>query len=358
MDSSAIEGATISLLNTHVRASTDSQGNFSIINLPTGTYIVQVSCIGFAGISRVITIENQVEKVLVFKLTETSGQLEEVIVTAQKAEELLQKVPVSLTAILNKQIQEYRLWTMRDLTGIVPNLFSSNSGDDRNVSSIRGITSTSYDPAVAVYIDGVNQFSLDTYISQLVDIDRVEVLRGPQGTLYGRNALGGVINIITRQQGYRTQGFTEITAGNYGQKRYSGGLSNAILKDKVLFGVSGVFNKRTGFYKNEFNDLPFDNRHSYTGNYFIKYSFNRKWNLHLNIKHLNTRNNGAFPLVIGVSEAFTKPYSLSQNAVAKMIDNTFNASFIVNYKAAKFNFKSQTAYQSNYRYYDKPLDGD
>ena len=112
-------------------------------------------------------------------------------------DEQLQKVPFSISALTSKEVKEYRLWNAKDLTAIVPNLYSANSGDERNVASIRGIGTTSYDPAVATYIDGVNQFTLDTYTSQLMDVERIEVLRGPQSTLYGRNAMGGVINIIT-----------------------------------------------------------------------------------------------------------------------------------------------------------------
>ena len=78
-------------------------------------------------------------------------------------------------------------------------MYAADPGDGRNVISIRGITSTSYDPAVVTYIDGVPQFTLDTYIPQLFDVDHIDVLKGPQGTLYGRNALGGVINIITKK---------------------------------------------------------------------------------------------------------------------------------------------------------------
>ena len=78
-------------------------------------------------------------------------------------------------------------------------MYSADPGDGRNVISIRGITSTSYDPAVVTYIDGVPQFTLDTYIPQLFDVDHIDVLKGPQGTLYGRNAMGGVINIITKK---------------------------------------------------------------------------------------------------------------------------------------------------------------
>ena len=75
---------------------------------------------------------------------------------------------------------------------------------------VAGIATTSYDPVVATYIDGVNQFSLDTYIGNLFDVERIEVLRGPQGTLYGRTAMGGVINIITKQPTNATEGFGRI----------------------------------------------------------------------------------------------------------------------------------------------------
>ncbi len=71
---------------------------------------------------------------------------------------------MSVSAITSRQVIDYRLWNTKDITAIVPNLYSADPGDNRNVTSIRGITTTSYDPAVATYIDGVNQFGLDTYI--------------------------------------------------------------------------------------------------------------------------------------------------------------------------------------------------
>ena len=88
---------------------------------------------------------------------------------------------------------------MKDLTAIIPNMYSASPGNDKNNTSIRGITSASYDQPVDTYVDGVNQFRLDAYIPQLIDIERIEVLREPQETLYGRNSMGGVINIITKQ---------------------------------------------------------------------------------------------------------------------------------------------------------------
>ena len=151
---------------------------------------MQVSAIGYAVTNVDVTLGSANAESVDIKLADAAIQLDAVVVSAQKTEESLQHVPFSISALSTRQVRQYRLWNARELTGIVPNLYSSNSGDDRNVTSIRGITTTSYDPAVATYIDGVNQFGLDTYIGQLLDIERIEVLRGPQGTLYGQKCNG------------------------------------------------------------------------------------------------------------------------------------------------------------------------
>src|SRR5690606_8086928 len=89
-------------------------------------------------------------------------QLEEVTVTAQKQKENLQEVPVSVSHVTEREAVNLRLWQTRDMAGLFPNFYMSHSGDGRNVVGIRGIATTSYDPAVAVYVDGVIQFGLDT----------------------------------------------------------------------------------------------------------------------------------------------------------------------------------------------------
>ena len=354
----AIPNSSIYLLNTNLGTVSDARGNFSFKNLTPGNYEVQVSSIGYATLNKEITVGRSGDQSVDFRLADANLQLESILVSAEKKEAFLQKVPLSITAISSRQVKEYRLWDSHELTGIVPNLYSASSGDARNVTGIRGIATTSYDPAVATYIDGVNQFSLDTYIPQLSDIERIEVLRGPQGTLYGRNAMGGVINIITKQPGNKPGGFAEINIGNYNQQRYSAGIRAPLVKNKLFLGISFMYDKRDGYYKNDFYGNSFDRRHGFMGNYYLKFLPNANWSVTLNAKHLDNRNYGAFTLVNGVDESFANPFVLSQNAVAKMIDNSFNGSLSVNFTGRKFNFSSQTAYQSNYRYYDKPLDGD
>ncbi|MBS1932513.1 MAG: TonB-dependent receptor [Bacteroidetes bacterium] len=356
--SNPVRYATIDLLNTNIAAISDTNGNFNIKNIPSGNYIISVSAIGFATINEKMQVSKTGNNAFHFQLADAAKQLDAVIVSAEKKEQDVQNIPSSVTALTSKKIDEYRLWNTKDLTAIVPNLYAGNPGDGRNVTSIRGVTSSSYDPAVTTYVDGVNQFTLDTYIPQLFDVERIEVLRGPQGTLYGRNAIGGVINIITKQPTNTTTGFLQVDLGNYGEQRYTAGIRTPIIKDKLFFGASFLYESTNGFYKDDYDNSRFDKQHSIGGNYYLKYLVNSKWAITLNLKHLDNRNYGSFPLAGSPDQAFAEPFHVDQNAIAKLVDNTLNTSLSVNYSGKHFNFSSQTAFQSNYRYYATPIDGD
>lgn len=353
-----VSGASVFLLNTNFATVSNTEGSFEITNISQGDYTIAISAIGYAAVNEKVHVAKGSNTPVNIALADATNQLEAVVVTAEKKEENLQNIPSAISALTSKNINEYRLWNTRDLTAIVPNLYAGNPGDGRNVTSIRGITSSSYDPAVTTYIDGVNQFTLDTYIPQLFDVERIEVLRGPQGTLYGRNAMGGVVNIITKQPTNKTDGFVELSQGNYGQQRYAAGIRTPIVKNKLFFGASGLYDGMNGFYTNAFDNSDFDKQHSIGGNYYLKYLASSKWAFTLNVKHLAARNWGSFPLAGSKDDAFANPFVLNQNAKAKLVDNTFNSSLSVNYAGDKFNFTSQTAYQSNYRYYATPIDGD
>ena len=356
--SDPVSYASVYLLNTNFFVLSNSAGNFKIKNVPAGDYMIAISAIGYATISKNLHVTREGKKSFDFQLEDASKKLDEVIVTAEKKDENIQNIPVSISALNGKNIEDYRLWNSRDLTAIVPNLYAANPGDGRNVTSIRGITSTSYDPAVTTYIDGVNQFTLDTYIPQLFDVERIEVLRGPQGTLYGRNAMSGVINIITKQPSNKTTGFIEISEGNHGEQRYTAAIRLPVIKDKLFFGASFLYEGLKGYYTNEYNHSNFDKQHSTGGNYYLKYLAGHGWSVTLNAKHLANRNYGSFTLAGNADAAFAKPFVVNQNAVARLVDNTINTSFIANYSGRGFNFSSQTSYQSNYRYYATPIDAD
>ncbi len=352
-----LEGATVRVLNTSIGAATNAEGEFAIPDLIKAKYTLEISAVGYASIRKEVDLTIGSEP-LKIQLVESVRQLDAVIVTAEKKEDDIQKIPSSISNISSEQVEQYRLWNAKDITAISPNVYSANPGDNRNVTSIRGVTTTSYDPAVATYIDGVNQFNLDTYIAPIFDIERIEILRGPQGTLYGRNAMGGVINIITKEPTNATHGFAELNIGEYGQQRYSLGLRTPLIKDKVFVGIAGMFDRADGFYDNTYYDRDFDKRHSFTGNYYLKYLVDPRLSVTLNVKHHSNRNDGAFALAPDPETAFSKPYEVEQNALTTLIDNTLNTSLNIHHAGSIANFTSLTTYQTNHRYYENPIDGD
>src|SRR5690606_12879009 len=126
-----------------------------ITGLPKAKYTLEISAVGFASIKRDVDLTTNTEQIKI-QLVEDVRQLDAIIVTAEKKEDDLQRIPVSISNISSQQVEDYRLWNIKDITAISPNVYSANPGDNRNVTSIRGVTTTSYDPAVATYIDGVN----------------------------------------------------------------------------------------------------------------------------------------------------------------------------------------------------------
>ncbi len=348
--------AKIRVLNTETETSSGPDGIFRITGLPPGEYLLSVSSAATGTHEYWIHFPDTVQHEII--LASKTVTLETVTVSATKQETLQRDFTGSITTLSARDVSQFRLWNTVELTAIAPNLFAGNPGDNRTVTSIRGITSTSYDPAVATYIDGVNQFGLDTYISELLDVERIEFLRGPQGTLYGRGAMGGVISITTKQPTNKTKGFAEVNLGNVGLQRYSAGISTPLVKNKLFAGTSAVYQSRDGFFTNDFNQTSFDQQQSITGSYNLKYLVNERWTIRGNFKQHHHRNKGAFPLSPGKEEAFEQPYRLNQDAVAKMIDNTLNGSLSVHYFGKKFHFVSQSTFQTNQRYYDGAVDGD
>lgn len=349
----AVAGATVRVLNSERAGQTSATGSFDLGPLPAGHYSLLITATGYAASTMTVSPGEPAR----VTLQPRTRQLDDVVVTAEKREGRVSEVPGSVSVLGAGDVLTYRLWAEQDIRAIVPNLYAANPGDGRSVTSIRGITSTSYDPAVTTYVDGVADMTLDTYIPQLFDVERIEVLRGPQGTLYGRNSLGGVINIITRPPAGGASAFAEAGAGNYGLQRYTAGVRVPLVHGKLWLAAAALYEGRNGYYTNDYDHTSYDRQHRWGGNYSLRYADGR-WSFTLDAKNLENRNHGAFPLNASSAEAFANPYHLDQNAVTVMMDNTVNASLSARYAGKSVIVTSQTAYASNYRYYAQPIDGD
>ncbi len=182
-------------------------------------------------------------------------QIEEVIVTARKRQESIQDVPISITALSGAEIQEAGLLRLQDISSLVPNMtyLEANSNKFTNVT-LRGISSgggLGNDPAIGVYIDDIYIGRDSGFNSDLLDIERIEVLKGPQGTLFGRNTTVGAINITTKRPSEELEGQLLLDMGNYDYRRI-GGLISGPLSDNVSAKLSVVDTERDGFLDNSF----------------------------------------------------------------------------------------------------------
>ncbi len=351
-----IANAELKLLNSSFSSRTSSGGYAYFLKIPYGTYQLIAQKEGYASAIEFININENMEEFSI-QLSNSMEKLDEVIVTAQKTEENIQEIPISISTLSSGEIQISQIQQTNDLTARIPNLFASDPGDRRTVTSIRGLVSTSYDPAIATYVDGVNQFNLDTYISKLYDVERIEILRGPQSTLFGRNAMGGVINIETKKFTSKREIFADLNFSNYDFRQFSAGTRLPLIGDRLFFGIAGQYEESTGFYTNRFDNSSYDSTSNFSVNSFLKYVVNSAWEFTLNFKSFSSRNEGAFPLVMNSPELFDDPYTVNQNQVSAMKDQTINASLVLRH-FSKINFTSQTAFQNNYRYYEDPLDAD
>jgi iron complex outermembrane recepter protein len=172
--------------------------------------------------------------------------LDEIVVTAQKRSENLQDVPIAVNAVSNKMIEQGRLQTSSDLQFVVPSL---NFGQLSTFSQvyIRGvgtdITSANADNSVATYVDGVFVSGQVGALQSLLGVERVEVLKGPQGTLYGRNAVGGAISIFTPTPTAETEMKLSAGFGNFDRREVKGHVSGAV-SDTLALGVYGGYVER------------------------------------------------------------------------------------------------------------------
>ncbi len=185
---------------------------------------------------------------------EGSGGIEEVIVTAQRAAESIQDVPIAVTALTGDMLQDRQILAATDLQFNAPNVSFTATNFGGSSFSIRGIgrlviSAASGEDGVSTHIDEI-PISSNLNAIEYFDVSRVEILRGPQGTLYGRNATGGSINVITNKPNLEaTDAFVDVEVGDYQHRRYKG-MFNLPLGDSFGIRVAGLMQNRDGYTEN------------------------------------------------------------------------------------------------------------
>jgi len=289
----------------------------------------------FAAICISTVAQNQVDTTRIVKLNE-------VVVNSLK-ETSPQQTPVSSTLLNSKLINAAQISNVRDMSGQVPNFFIPDYGSAMSTTAyIRGIGSRNSGQSMGLYVDNVPYFDKSTFDFDFFDIRQIEVLRGAQGTLYGRNAEGGIVNIYTlsplNYQGTKVA----LTAGNYGLINVKAA-HYAKLNEKMGVSVSGYYNKEDGFFTNDYTQKSADKKMSAGGR--AKFD----WNINPNFKvqysaNMDYIDQTAFPY--GLYDTTTRTTATPNfNDESSYNRTTFTNSLFLQYKTDKWTLSSISAYQ-------------
>ncbi|HEX6859958.1 MAG TPA: TonB-dependent receptor [Caulobacteraceae bacterium] len=192
------------------------------------------------------------------------AEVEALIVTAQKREEDIQDVPIAISAFTQEDLTRSQVAGGPDLITQVPNMTFTKTNFSSYSIQLRGIgtqaISATTDPAVAVAFNNTPFIRNRFFEQEFYDLQRVEVLRGPQGTLYGRNATAGVVNIISQKPKFVAEAKLSGDLGNFSSSRVEGMINIPLVEDKVALRLAGAWTKRDGYATNELTGNPIDGR--------------------------------------------------------------------------------------------------
>ena len=250
--SAPLANATIALLGPAERkVQTGADGTFAFEALPEGEYQLQVTLPGFAPAVQTVRLPSGETASVVLRLWVLA--FEKVVVTAGKSGELdAQAVPMAVSVLPGTELRRLRAISVEDVAGLAPSVtFSQNTGLAQ--LTIRGIGTNvvfaGSDPSSAVYFDGVYLARPAMVVAEFMDVERVEVLRGPQGTLYGRNAVGGALNVITKTPSDELEASARAVVGDYRTLRAEARVAGPLVPGRVAGSAAVMRGVQQGFVR-------------------------------------------------------------------------------------------------------------
>lgn len=252
---SPIEGVNIVLKGTTNSSTTDANGNFSI-EAKTLPFIIIVQYLGYT--TKEIKINELPTVAKPLQITISTGEekvLSEVVVTSRRRIEKAQDIPIAVSVVTGKQAEQTGAFNVNRIKELVPSvqLYSSNPRNTginiRGLGSPFGLTNDGIDPGVGFYVDGVYYARPAATTLDFINVDRIEVLRGPQGTLFGKNTTSGAFNITSRKPSFNSGADFEVSYGNYAYLQAKASVTGALSK-KVAGRLSFSGTQRDGIIDN------------------------------------------------------------------------------------------------------------
>ena len=273
---------------------------------------------------------------------------EEIIVTAEKRSESLQDLSQAVTVLSGIDLDNRQISTFVDLSAIAPGVNIAKNEGFKTVITIRGVgyetnQNAIATPSVSYHLDGIYVASPYSLQTDFLDLERIEVLRGPQGTLFGQNSTGGAINVITRAPTTdETYGSADLTMGNYGLLK-TRAVINKPLSENLAMRASFISNSRDGFTENLTNGQDLDDADSVSARVRLSYEPSDIFRANFMAQVFNEDRNGSAQK--GIIDPTPDPRQLRQNSPTEHKLNAQLYSAVLEWDRENFSIKSLTSYQ-------------
>ena len=269
--------------------------------------------------------------------------LDEVVIQSFKQGGNLSVLPLAASTITRVNLQNQNVLDIKDISSFIPNLFAPDYGAKlTSPVYIRGIGSKINAPSVGLYVDGVPYFEKSAFDFDLNEIESIEVLRGPQGTLYGRNTMGGLINVYTKSPLQYQGTYIYASGGNYTNLNATLGHYGKI-NDRFGYAVSGNYNHSDGYFLNQFTGKKADGLNS--GSIRARLEWKALPNLSLRLtQNVDYSNQGGYPYA-PIDAATNKIGDVNYNEYSSYIRTMSSTGLSATYTAKQFSVNSQTSYQ-------------
>jgi iron complex outermembrane receptor protein len=248
----------------------------------------------------------------------TAPQLEDIVVTAQRREQSLQRVPISVDAFDSQALKALSAESLGDLDNFTPGLDVNDTSVTQPSYSIRGVSTDDFgigtEPSIGIFVDGVYSARSGASLVFFNDIQRVEVLKGPQGTLFGRNTSAGAISIVTNKPADKVEAFGTVQLGNYGKVR-ADVTGNVPLTSNLFLRVDGVFDRRNGYLHDAVTHEDREREHDISGRVALRWEPSASTTFDLSYDHDDTDKDGPASVGISVYALSTDPHGPFTNDV-------------------------------------------
>jgi outer membrane receptor protein involved in Fe transport len=314
---------------------------FSELCILKGKTMKKILFIGLLGVANLLSIHAE-KKSDISQDTIQSKYLNEVIISSSTKEtNSLNALPGSVSFITPQMIEGQKIINIKDLSTIIPNFFVADYGSKLSVPVyIRGIGERSTGQSIGMYVDNMPYLDKSVFDFEFMDISQIEVLRGPQGTLYGRNAMSGIVNIATRSPLDFQYGKIALTTGNYGLFRAKAAASE-LLTENAGISISGYYDGNDGYFTNQFDDKQADKLKSAGARVRFDWKLNSHWTAQL-MANYDISDQGAFPYGKYENGSISVPnYNSPGNYERQVAGSNLN----LNYKNDRIIFNSNTGFQ-------------